>query len=840
MNLAQVASQMRAVGLSVCPAYPPTHQRSKAPAIDSWTQWQTTLPPVEAVNSWDWRDRLIGVFCGPVSKGLEVLDFDIPDKHDEGFVPKSVEPPLWQPWKQAVLDHDGKDLLARLVIVRTPSGGFHCYYRCKVNRQKSAKDDSKKLAHVPVIKDGKETFKDCIEIQSEGFFAVCYPSEGYELVQGTLDHIPVITPEERELLITVARMMDRKPPECPPEPRRNPSAEQGTRPGDIFNARGEWADVLDGWQILSRTWRGQLQLVRRPGKSKSWSGGFDDDHLIVWTDQTALEPGRSYSKFSAYAILHHGGDFTAATKALAAKGFCVPRSGQPAPAEPQVQQEPSADIIRQIQTIKQDDLKHLALLHDHALGAEWEARARETLRLCHEQDSWYELDASGVWSRRPGRDTPAVHHAGELASAISDSAEDFADSMNLADDDKEGQAKQTAWKKAAKKIASRNAIQNMVALGRTFPTIHVRPEQFDADPYLIGTESGILDLRTGALVPDGPARLVTRAVPYAYEPDAKCPIFERFLSDIYEERGSVVKLVTCGLAYSLSGLTTEQFIVLMYGERGRNGKSKVFEAMRSVLGTQYFRAIDKRLLLERSSDSARFSLAQLEGVRMATASETSGTSQLDTEFLKALTGEKELFAEQKGKDGYAFQPQAKLWFATNHLPYARFDSSFRSRLLPVPHTRSYYAEDDPSYRTGDSPPDKLLGDKLEAERQGIFSYLVRTFRDVYMKEGIVRPKEVLDLAGEYEKANDHVALFLSECVERGEHDTHRVQASELFKAYSDFCKRMRLPQPGRYNEFCQRVREEPAIGYVKPGNKSTFTGISLEAHDSQPWWNKDD
>ncbi|MEI2692648.1 MAG: hypothetical protein V9H69_24150 [Anaerolineae bacterium] len=74
----------------------------------------------------------------------------------------------------------------------------------------------------------------------------------------------------------------------------------------------------------------------RPGKDSGiWArlnhGG--DGLLRVYSSNAgALQSGTSYTLFGAYAALQHGGDFRAATKALAALGYGEQNGTDPKPA----------------------------------------------------------------------------------------------------------------------------------------------------------------------------------------------------------------------------------------------------------------------------------------------------------------------------------------------------------------------------------------------------------------------------------------------------------------------------------------------------------------------------
>lgn len=100
------------------------------------------------------------------------------------------------------------------------------------------------------------------------------------------------------------------------------------RPGDDFNDRAHWADILTphGWTYMYH--RGSTWYWRRPGKDQGEhsattgrKGVGSEDRLYVFSDATSFEQNVPYNKFAAYALLNHGGDFAAATRDLRSQGF---------------------------------------------------------------------------------------------------------------------------------------------------------------------------------------------------------------------------------------------------------------------------------------------------------------------------------------------------------------------------------------------------------------------------------------------------------------------------------------------------------------------------------------
>ena len=111
-----------------------------------------------------------------------------------------------------------------------------------------------------------------------------------------------------------------------------PREDAGCRPGDDFNARGDWRAVLEphGWRLVAE--RGGEGYWCRPGKARGVSattGYAGGASLYVFSSNAPpFAPGASYSKFAAYALLEHGGDFAGAAGALSGRGYGRPVVGE--------------------------------------------------------------------------------------------------------------------------------------------------------------------------------------------------------------------------------------------------------------------------------------------------------------------------------------------------------------------------------------------------------------------------------------------------------------------------------------------------------------------------------
>lgn len=288
-------------GISVVP---PSQDGSKRPS-QQWSKYMERLATLDELDKWYVKNQFTGVgfVLGKISKNLEFFDFDDRSAFAE--------------FKRLCEEAEVMPILDKIIngyCEYSPNGAHIPFYCCAV-------EGSQKLAKT---KDNKVL----IETRGEGGYIIVAPTFGgvnqsgsYVMQSGGISTIATITPEERKQLFDVARMLDES---IKPEQVEVFKANVAGRPGDDFNEKAEWDDVLKGWNKVCT--RLGVTSWRRPGKKIGISATTNhngSDLLYVFSTSTPFEANRGYSKFSAYAILHHGGDFKAATRELSLQGYGV-------------------------------------------------------------------------------------------------------------------------------------------------------------------------------------------------------------------------------------------------------------------------------------------------------------------------------------------------------------------------------------------------------------------------------------------------------------------------------------------------------------------------------------
>jgi DNA-binding transcriptional ArsR family regulator len=323
------AKKYVAAGLSVIPIKTDGTKSPKSSCLPRDDEGKPTWAPYQKeIAGSDELQQMFSGYCGiaiiggRVSGNLEVIDFD-----DLGYYDRFID---------LVKDAGKEELLQRLPRIKTPRGK-HLLYRCE-----TGVEGNQKLAQYV---DESQLIKPAIETRGEGGYvlavgspAACHPlNKAYEYESCDLLNLPVITTDERGFLLSTARSLNqtnRYEPiktlprsdaavSCKPE---KPIEEfNGGRPGDDFNKRASWADILQKhkWELIKV--KDSEEYWKRPSKDGLGTSATvnykGSDLFYVFSTSTTFEINRGYSKFSVYAILNHSGDFQAAAKELARLGY---------------------------------------------------------------------------------------------------------------------------------------------------------------------------------------------------------------------------------------------------------------------------------------------------------------------------------------------------------------------------------------------------------------------------------------------------------------------------------------------------------------------------------------
>lgn len=368
----------------------------------------------------------------------------------------------------------------------------------------------------------------------------------------------------------------------------------------------------------------------------------------------------------------------------------------------------------------------------------------------------------------------------------------------------------TKTDRIAASLASNAARNNCVSYAKADRRIVARAEDFDADPLLLNTPVGVVDLRTGESRNRKPGELLIKATSVAPDATRRPSTWLKFLDAATGGDSAMIGYLKRLAGYCLTGSTAEQNLTFVHGQGG-TGKSVFMTTIAAIMG-DYAMKSQMETFVATMSDRHPTELARLRGARMVFASETQGGKRWNEARLKELTGGEPITARFMHKDEFTYTPQFKLLFMGNHKPELRnVEGGIRRRLHLVP------------FNVKPERPDVHLVDKLKAEWPQILAWAIEGCLE-WQLEGLNPPAAVLAATNEYFEDEDAFGRWISE---RCTTDVGaEAISSELYEDWREWC--------GENGEFAgsqKRLSTElktRGFEQYRTSNSRGFRGIALK------------
>ena len=381
-------------------------------------------------------------------------------------------------------------------------------------------------------------------------------------------------------------------------------------------------------------------------------------------------------------------------------------------------------------------------------------------------------------------DALALHYASETVRVLCQEALDECGRVNLAMK-VEGvtaelqDAKKDADADLAHAVSSQNARKMTAALqvATSFREFATRHDDLDADPWILNTRSGSLDLRNGRLLPHLRTELATMVTGGTYDEDAKCPTWLAFLERTHGDAAMVSYLQRL-VGYSLTGVIREHVLAFHFGG-GANGKSTFLNTVHALLGDYAAPAHPRLIFRSASSDRHLTERATLFRKRFITCAETSEGVSFDEGTIKDLTGGDMIAARRMREDEWSFAPSHKLHLAGNERPIVRAtDDGFWRRPHLIPWLITIPLEE----------RDGQLAARLADESPGILAWAVRGCFE-WQRNGLAPPARITEAVAEYRAVSDTFGQFLTSRCSLGDPHATCVRKT-LRESYEEWCREL--------------------------------------------------
>jgi putative DNA primase/helicase len=297
------------------------------------------------------------------------------------------------------------------------------------------------------------------------------------------------------------------------------------------------------------------------------------------------------------------------------------------------------------------------------------------------------------------------------------------------------------------------------------------PELWQTPPSdVINVENGLLDVRTRELKPHNPEFLSAVQLPVTFDPEARCPAWDKFVADTFPEDCEALAWEV--IAWLMTPSNSIQKAVLLLGE-GSNGKSTYLRGCEAFIGRPNTAALSLHKL-----EQDKFATARLVG-KLANICPDLPTAHLSsTSAFKALTGGDVMLAERKFCDSFEFVPFCKLIFSANRPPHSDDTThGFFRRWLVVPFLRCF--EDGARDTRPREEMDRSLADP--AELSGVLNKALQALAQI-RRSGFTESETTRQTWQEFKAVTDPLAVWLEQ--NTVQLPTAMVAKSELFGAFS--------------------------------------------------------
>lgn len=305
---------------------------------------------------------------------------------------------------------------------------------------------------------------------------------------------------------------------------------------------------------------------------------------------------------------------------------------------------------------------------------------------------------------------------------------------------------------------------------------YVREDQWNGQPHILVFKNCVLDTERMEALDHSPEYRSTMALPYAYDPDATAPTWERVIQEVLPD-DDVRSFFQEWAGYCLTTDVKHHVTLWLVGPPG-GGKSTLIAGMEAMLGDVLNGTLG---LSQLQGSGSRFALSNVPGKSLLTCTENPRQHIKATGILNALITGDTITVERKNRDPFDYRNTAKLMWAMNTLPglYDANNGLFRRvKIMDIP-----------SLPNGKRDPDVM--ERVRIEGPGILNWAVEGLARLNNRRHFAYPTAIQDATQRFRKENDLAGMFLEERCERpkAEHfdpKEYKVYAAQLTEAFNEW------------------------------------------------------
>lgn len=333
----------------------------------------------------------------------------------------------------------------------------------------------------------------------------------------------------------------------------------------------------------------------------------------------------------------------------------------------------------------------------------------------------------------------------------------------------------------------------------------------------VSMRNGLFRWTTRTMVPHTPALFTTYSLPYEYQPEAEAPVWDAFLTDVFEHDHNARLALQEFAGYVVSGRTHMHKGLLIIGPT-RAGKGVIERVLKNLVGVQNAATPNLDSL---GSDSGPAALIgkPLAVIGDARAVQPSRSSRV-TELLLNIIGEDGVSLFRKYESNWDGQLPTRFVLASNEVPrFADASGAVVGRFISMRLVKSYKGRED-----------KTLDKRLEGEMPGILNWALDGLKRLEQQGHFTEPDTMKEMTEHLEGLASPVSQFIADCLEVTAERTDMVPRSEVYRAWKNWHEDNGT-QSANAEVMCNRLQAaDPRISY----GMRDVPGAALKPGQSRP------
>jgi putative DNA primase/helicase len=354
-------------------------------------------------------------------------------------------------------------------------------------------------------------------------------------------------------------------------------------------------------------------------------------------------------------------------------------------------------------------------------------------------------------------------------------------------------------------LAATRTIVAVEKIARADSRLAATTDQWDADPMLLNTPAGVIDLRTGQMREHRAEDFMTKVTAVAPDFEMATPLWAAYLDKVTKNDKDFQTYLARCLGYALTGSVEEHALFFLFGTGG-NGKSTLLSTVSHIFA-DYATVAPIEMFTDTYGNHHPTEFANLRGSRLVTATEPEEGHRWNEAKIKTMTGGDAIAARFMRQDWFHFIPQYSLMIAGNSRPHLRVvDKAITRRFVLLP----FVAE------ITEGEKDTKYVEKLKTEAPGILAWMVNGCLD-WQKIGLASPSTVTTATNSYLKAENIFAQWFEERYVADKDGW--VTSAEFYADWCEYADDHGEPM-GSAKKLTQRIED---LGYRRD-NRMAFGG----------------